>query len=79
MEQHINGQDAQDRVFEVWIFVHEDGDHAHVGQEAARTSHNVLFRQPQLPGGVKASIVHGIVVALCEELHGSVGSKRNRE
>lgn len=79
MEQHVNGEDAQNCVFEVWIFVHEDGDHAHVGQEAARTSHDVFFRQPQLPGSVKASIVHGVVVALCKELHGPVRSKTNRE
>lgn len=75
MEQHVDGQDAQDCIFEVRIFVHEDGDHANVGQEAARTSNDVFFRQPELPGCVKASIVHRVVVTFREELHGSIRSK----
>lgn len=55
-----------------WVFVHEDRNDAHVGQEAPSPANNVLFGQPQLIGRIQAPIVHIVVVALGEELDGAV-------
>lgn len=54
------------------IFVHEDRDDAHVRQEAPGPAHNVLFGQPQLVGCIQAPVVHVVIVALGQELDGSV-------
>lgn len=75
MEQDVDRQDAENGVFEVGVLVHENGYHSDVRQEAPRSSDDVLFREPKLPGGVKASIVDRVVVTFRQELHCSVGSK----
>jgi hypothetical protein len=75
MKKNIDGQDTENRVLEVGIFVHKNCDHADVREETAGTSDDVFFRKPQLTGCVKASIVDGVVVTLCKEFHGSVRPK----
>jgi hypothetical protein len=65
-------KNTENRVFEVGVFVHEDGDHADVGEEAAGPPDDVLFRKPQLTGRVETSIVNGVVITLRKELHGSI-------
>jgi hypothetical protein len=72
MEKNVNGQDAEDRVLKVGIFVHENGDHTDVGKEATSSPNNVFFRKPQLTGCVKASIIDRVVVTFRQEFHGSV-------
>jgi len=54
------------------IFVHEDRDDAHIGQEAPGPAHNVLFGQPQLVGRVQTPVVHVVIVTLGQELDGTI-------
>jgi hypothetical protein len=48
--EHVEAETGEDGVLELWILVHDDGDDAHVGKEAAGTTHNVLARKPVLEG-----------------------------
>ena len=46
--EDVEPEAGEDRVLELGILVHDDGDDAHVGQEATRPTHHVLAGQPVL-------------------------------
>lgn len=68
VQQNVEGQDAQDRVLQIRVLVHEDRDHADIWQEALCPAYNVLFREPHLSRSIQSSIVDGIVISLGQEL-----------
>ncbi len=46
--EHVESEAGQYGVLELGVLVHDDGDDAHVGEEAPRSAHNVLPSQPIL-------------------------------
>lgn len=58
VKQNVDGKDTQYGVFKVGVFVHQNRDHSDVGEEASRSSDDVLFRKPKLSGRVETSVVH---------------------
>ena len=72
MYEHVKAQTGQYSVLELGVLVHDDCDDADIGQEAPGPAHHVLLGEPVLPGGIQATIIHAIVVALRQKLDGSV-------
>lgn len=70
--KHVETQACQHSVFELWIFVHDDGNDADVRQESSGPTHHVFPAQPVLSGRVQTPVVHAVVVTLCEELDAAV-------
>lgn len=62
MKQNVDGEDAEDSVLEVGVFVHQDGDHSDVRKETSSSTYDVLFREPKLPGRVKSPIIDRVIV-----------------
>ena len=46
--EHVESEAGEDGVLELGVLVHDDGDDAHVRQEAPRPAHHVLAAQPVL-------------------------------
>ena len=46
--EDVEAEAGEDGVLELGVLVHDDGDDAHVGQEATRPTHHVLAGQPVL-------------------------------
>ena len=49
--EDVEPEAGEDRVLELGVLVHDDGDDADVGQEAPRPPHHVLAGQPVLQQG----------------------------
>ena len=72
MDEDVEAEASEDGVLELGVLVHDDGHDADVGEEAPRPPHHVLLGEPVLAGRVQSAVVHGVVVALREELDGAV-------
>ncbi len=57
---------TDENVFEHWIVVEDDGDHAQIPQSALGAAQNVLSLQPQLTRCIQSTIIHTIVITFCE-------------
>ena len=57
MYEHVEPEAGQDRVLELGVLVHYDGDDADVGEEPPRPANHVLAGQPVLPGRVQTPAV----------------------
>lgn len=70
-------QHRNDRPFDLWMIIHDNGNHAEEGNVSLNSAHQVSLLQPLLSSIVQSTVMHLIIVSFCQKANRTIRATKN--